>query len=117
MMNLKRCSTLIIFAFVLAFFLGRDTNQIVAWCPDADMWDKWEAFGGSRNDFGGPRPQPTPTPTPQPTPQIPTFTRPKAGTGIEPLIFAFPRGLYNSSSMEIVKKSGYKIALLCGNCF
>jgi len=36
-------------------------------------------------------------------------------TGIEPLIFAFPKGLYNPLSMKFVKKSGYKIALLCGD--
>ena len=33
--------------------------------------------------------------------------------GIDPVIFAFPGGLYDSLSMEAVKKSGYKIALLC----
>jgi len=33
--------------------------------------------------------------------------------GVEPLIFAFPRGMYNSLSMRLVKDSGYKIALLC----
>jgi len=31
----------------------------------------------------------------------------------EPLIFAFPSGLYNELSMEIVRKGGYKVALLC----
>lgn len=33
--------------------------------------------------------------------------------GIEPAIFAFPNGSYNSVSMEAVKESGYKVALLC----
>jgi len=33
--------------------------------------------------------------------------------GLEPLIFAFPRGMYNSLSMRLVRDSGYKIALLC----
>lgn len=36
-------------------------------------------------------------------------------TGIEPLIFAFPKGLYNTSGIETIKKCGYKIALLCGD--
>ena len=35
--------------------------------------------------------------------------------GIEPLIFAFPNGLYNSLAMDMVKENGYKIALLCGD--
>jgi len=33
--------------------------------------------------------------------------------GIEPKVFAFPNGLYNLLSMQIVKESGYKVALLC----
>ena len=33
--------------------------------------------------------------------------------GVNPRIFAFPSGLYNELSMGIVKKSGYKVALLC----
>jgi len=33
--------------------------------------------------------------------------------GIEPAIFAFPKGSYNSVSMQAVKETGYKIALLC----
>jgi len=35
--------------------------------------------------------------------------------GIEPLIFAFPNGLYNSLSMQLVRESGYSIALLCND--
>lgn len=35
--------------------------------------------------------------------------------GIEPAMFAFPNGLYSLLSMEMVKKAGYKIALLCGD--
>jgi len=35
--------------------------------------------------------------------------------GREPLIFAFPKGSYNQSSMEAVRKNGYKAALLCGD--
>jgi len=34
-------------------------------------------------------------------------------TGIAPSVFAFPNGLYNESSLKVVEKSGYSIALLC----
>jgi len=33
--------------------------------------------------------------------------------GVDPAIFAFPNGLYTKQSTEIVKSSGYKVALLC----
>lgn len=34
-------------------------------------------------------------------------------TGVEPATFAFPNGQYNSFSLQVVKESGYKVALLC----
>ena len=34
-------------------------------------------------------------------------------TGIAPSVFAFPNGLCNESSLKVVEKSGYSIALLC----
>ena len=34
-------------------------------------------------------------------------------TGTSPSVFAFPNGLYNDSSLKMVEKSGYSIALLC----
>jgi len=36
-------------------------------------------------------------------------------TGIDPQIFAFPNGLYNDQSMQMVKDAGYKIILLCND--
>lgn len=33
--------------------------------------------------------------------------------GVDPTIFAFPNGLYNATSLEVVRESGYKVALLC----
>jgi len=34
-------------------------------------------------------------------------------TGMAPSVFAFPNGLYNDKSLQVVEKSGYSIALLC----
>ena len=34
-------------------------------------------------------------------------------TGIAPSVFAFPGGFYNDSSLKVVDRSGYSIALLC----
>jgi len=39
----------------------------------------------------------------------------KEEIGAEPLIFAFPNGLYNSLSIQMLWENGYKIALLCGD--
>ncbi|MEK7448273.1 MAG: hypothetical protein AAB019_02195, partial [Planctomycetota bacterium] len=76
---MKKNSLLLIMAALL-LFLGGTAGFLMAWCPDAKFWDKWEAMGGGKRETFSMYQEYLKTKI------TPTSRPPNVATGLAPLI-------------------------------